>query len=77
MRLHQLRAIVESLNVYHPDTEIRIGDQLECGPYLNASVGGVYLSTDNERLVICANDDETWKEEVSERDMETLWAPSS
>lgn len=55
----------------HPDTEVRIGDQIEAGPYSNASVGGVWTSPPDrngevERVILCANDDAPWLDECDD-----------
>lgn len=65
------------------NAEIRIGDQTEAGPYLHASVGGVFGSDNG--VILCANDDEEWISEtpgayVEEKDMPelpVLWSPPS
>ncbi len=56
--------------------EIRIGDQVESGPYLNAAVGGVFKGTNGE-VILCANDDDQWREEATgiDHDLPVLWKP--
>lgn len=62
------------------DVEIRVGDQVESGPYLHASVGGIFKGSKGE-VVICANDDEVWKDEIAGFDPEqvperpVIWKP--
>jgi len=74
MKLKDLIAAIQIMEQYDPEAEVRVGDQIECGPYMNASVGGIFRSRDSKRFVICANDDEQWKEEEV-LEMETVWVP--
>lgn len=46
------------------DREVRIGDQVESGPYLNASLGSIFKGRNGD-LILCANDDEVWKDEAA------------
>jgi hypothetical protein len=58
--------------------EIRVGDQVESGPYLNASVGGVFQGRKGD-VILCANDDEVWQDEAAgfhpDYELEKLWTP--
>lgn len=62
------------------NAHIRIGDQLEAGPYSHASVGGVWQGVDGD-VILCANDDEEWKDEhvvlegESTDPLPVLWSP--
>jgi hypothetical protein len=60
------------------DAEIRIGDQVESGPYLNAAVGGVFKGTDGS-VILCADDDDQWREEPTgiDHNLPVLWTPQS
>ena len=59
------------------EIQIRIGDQVESGPYLHASVGGVFRGTDGS-IILCANDDEQWHEEATgiDHNLPVLWRPT-
>jgi len=58
--------------------EIRLGDQIESGQYLHASVGGVYEGTRLD-VILCANDDEQWFDEgvqiTESQTLKALWEP--
>lgn len=57
------------------DAEIRIGDQIESGPYLHASVGGAWRGKLGA-IILCAADDEVWEDEAAaERTVEQIWKP--
>lgn len=71
--------LLDLLQGQHIDrrAQLRVGDQVESGPYLHASVGGVYKGRDGE-IVICANDDQQWTDEYAkapDSELECLWAP--
>ena len=74
---HVLRSVINA-NVDAGENEIRIGDQVESGPYLHASVGGVFKGTQGE-IILCANDDDQWREEPTgvDHDLPVLWKPQS
>ena len=78
--------LIDLLGGFHPDTEVRIGDQIEQGPYLHQAVGGVWKLLDDESgvrgIVLCASDDDLWKEEFTIEDEEApelpqVWKPPS
>jgi len=73
--------LLDALQGLHIDrrAEIRIGEQVEGGPYLHASVGGVWIGNEGD-IIICANDDEVWKDEYAmnpEKELQVLWAPQT
>ena len=81
MNVRELFEVLERLVAADPRNwkkEIRIGDQIESGPYLHASVGGVFRGEEGQ-IIICANDDDRWKDEsVTLQDgqvLSTLWKP--
>jgi hypothetical protein len=61
------------------DADIRIGDQVESGPYLHASVGGAFLARNGKDIILTANDDKVWQDEAagyhSDYELEVLWRP--
>lgn len=56
------------------DKEVRIGEQIESGPYLNAGLASIYRST-RGGVIICANDDEQWFDETTGIDSPTSVDP--
>jgi hypothetical protein len=63
--------LMELLKTQPADAEVRIGDQIEGGPYSNAPVGGVWTSPPDrngsiERVILCANDDTRWLDECDD-----------
>jgi hypothetical protein len=74
--LHQLLETMIHLDPSSMQKEVRIGDQIESGPYLHASVGGVWRGRKGE-VVIAANDDEVWKDESAgyhpDFELERIW----
>ena len=82
--------LIDLLGKYSPDTEIRIGDQIEAGPYLHQEVGGVWTDRPGSRgevgcVILCANDDNNlWKDESEdpafpnvEDELPLIWKPPS
>jgi hypothetical protein len=61
------------------DAEVRIGDQVESGPYLHARIGGVFRSHNGRDIILTANDDEVWYDEEAntgrDDELEVLWRP--
>lgn len=79
MKVSELHALLARVLVNGKDPEIRVGDQIESGPYLHASVGGVFEGTGGD-IILCGNDDDQWKDEsVSDSDddpeLPVLWQP--
>ena len=78
MKIKELKDLLQAeCDKENGDAEIRIGDAIESGPYLHASLGGVWKSLEGS-LILCANDDEVWHvEEVqsSEEDLQVLYYP--
>lgn len=81
MKVRDLHKLVVDLVAKDPsilEREVRIGDQIESGPYLHASVGGVWRGRNNE-VVFCANDDEQWQDDAAgyhpDFELEKLWIP--
>ena len=78
MNISQLRNLIALLP---GDAEVRIGDQIEAGPYLHQEVGGVWRSLDNggghRAVILCAGDSDLWKsEELQPPDvLPLLWKP--
>lgn len=71
---HLLRSVINA-NVDNGEKEIRIGDQIEAGPYSHSPVGGVYLGTWGE-VIICADPDTPATDEESmHENLPVLWAP--
>lgn len=60
------------------EMDIRIGDQVESGPYLHSAVGGIFKGTDGD-IILCANDDDDWSEEETgiDHELPVLWSPPS
>ena len=65
-----VKALMDILSGLPESAEIRIGDQLEAGPYDHLPVGGVWTnhqSADSPsvvRVILCGNvDEEDWYEE--------------
>lgn len=57
------------------ERDIRLGDQIESGPYLHASVGGIFESPECN-LIVCANDDEVWRDETAKvSELKAVWPP--
>ena len=54
-----------------PDSEIRVGDVIECGPYSHTSVGGVWRI--DAGIVLCANPDDDWVNENADEALPLLW----
>lgn len=53
--------------------DIRIGDQIESGPYEHGSVVGIYRGTDGD-VIVCGGDD--WEEEETGFDeLPVVWSP--
>lgn len=83
MTIYELKELCETLLANGKgNAEVRVGDTIESGPYLHASVGGIFESPKGY-LVICVNDDEQWCDESPEKfvehdeSMKVLWKPPS
>jgi hypothetical protein len=70
-----VRELIEVLATIAPDTEVRIGDYLEAGPYTHTTVGGIWRVEDG--IVVCANPDDEWTAESAKETLEIIWAPST
>jgi hypothetical protein len=68
--------LIEVLRDRNPEDEVRIGDQLEAGPYEHYPVGGVYKGTHRE-VILCSNPDARSTEEPTgtDHDLLVLWRP--
>lgn len=68
----KVATLITLLKALPAEAEIRIGDQIEAGPYSNAEVGGIWLSApvngSSERVILCANDDAPWLDEAGSLD---------
>lgn len=82
MRLYELHALLgEMIEKGHQLAEVRIGDMIESGPYLNTSVASVFQDNAGH-VIICGSDDEDWRDETihgheAERGMPILWPASA
>jgi hypothetical protein len=72
----KVRELLEVLKASNQDAEVRVGDQLEAGPYANIPVGGVYLGSKSE-VIICADPDAPMTDEPTgvDHDLPWLWKP--
>ncbi len=79
--------LLELMEKHGKDVEVRIGDQIEAGPYSHDRVGGVWTNREDHvggvhYVILCA-DDSQWHDEielteefVSDRDeLPLLWKP--
>jgi hypothetical protein len=71
--------LLDLLQGQHIDrrAQLRIGDQVESGPYLHASIGGVFAGSEGS-VILTANDDEVWTDESAfnpDVELKVLWAP--
>ncbi len=60
------------------EVEIRIGDQIEAGPYSHDRVGGVWESKPDggDHCIILCAEDTNWRDvEVSSHALPVLWTP--
>jgi len=73
MKVHELAAVLRAAS---PEAEVRIGDQLEAGPYEHIQVGGVFKGTAGE-VILCADPDAPSQDEPTgiDHDMPVLWKP--
>jgi len=51
------------------DAEVRIGEQIESGPYLHGAIGSVYR-IEKGVLVLCVDDEGIWTDETMP---EAIW----
>lgn len=77
MNVRQLHQLLETMIHNDPavmHSSVRIGDQIEAGPYEHTPVGGIYRGTDGE-VIICADPDAESKEEATGIDhgLPVLW----
>ena len=61
--------LIALLNHLPMNAEIRIGDQIEAGPYLHQAPGGVWVKKDPngavvKSVILCAGDDDLWTDET-------------
>jgi hypothetical protein len=68
----KVRELIDLLATIDPDMEVRIGDYLEAGPYAHTSIGGIWRVEDG--IVMCANPDDEWTEENSDRALPVIWS---
>lgn len=68
------RELINLLMSQAHDADVRIGDQVESGPYLHASVGGVWRNGSGD-VILTANDDKVWKDESAGGEVEVIWQP--
>ena len=75
------------MEAHGKDVEIRIGDQIECGPYSHDKVGGVWTDRPDsggviQSVILCAEDSE-WRDEADNGipgegdELPLLWKPTS
>jgi hypothetical protein len=89
MNIQDLTNLLLGLMDQHgKEVEVRIGDQIEAGPYFHASVGGVWTDRTGSggevtKVILCANDDDPWTSEcdepvfpVSGEELPLIWKPS-
>lgn len=60
------------------DVEVRIGDQIEAGPYSHVKVGAVFKGA-GEVVIICGDPDGEWFEEAQgvDHDLPVIWKEPS
>jgi hypothetical protein len=68
-----VRELVALLSKIDPDREVRIGDQIESGPYSHTSVGGVWRI--DAGIVMCASPDDEWVSESTDEAPPIVWTP--
>jgi hypothetical protein len=78
--LYQVLELLVRADARNWDKEIRVGDQVESGPYLHASVGGIFQGSQGQ-VIICGNDDDQWKDEAAAAggiaaELPVLWQPA-
>ena len=81
MTVQELIAVLGNLSA---DMEVRIGDQLDLGPYSHDRVGGVWTSRPNhagdiQYVILCA-EDANWQDEFegdikSDDELPMVWMP--
>lgn len=81
MTVQELIAVLGNLSA---DMEVRIGDQLDLGPYSHDRVGGVWTSRPNhagdiQYVILCA-EDTNWQDEFegdikSDDELPLVWMP--
>jgi len=62
-----VQELIEVLGQLPADTEVRVGDQNDCGPYFHDRVGSIWTDQpddtgDIQSVIICAEDTD-WKSE--------------
>jgi len=73
--------LLELMETHGKDTEIRIGDQAEAGPYFHDRVGGVWTSDTGPGYVILCAEDTDWVDELkidekpSDVELPVVWKP--
>lgn len=80
----KVQELIEVLGQLAPDMEVRVGDQIELGPYSHDRVGGVWTSRPNnagdiQYVILCA-EDTNWQEEFDgaitvEDELPLVWMP--
>ena len=70
MTVAELLAALQTLD---PGQDVRVGDQLEAGPYEHSSVGGAWRVACG--IVLCANPDAELVEEDPGIELPCLWRP--
>ena len=74
MKIKELKIFCQALEDQGlGERDIRLGDQIESGPYMHSSVGGLWLGSDGS-LILSHNDDEAWKTE-EDPTLIALWQP--
>jgi len=77
--------LLELMDKHGKDVEVRIGDQIEAGPYYHDRVGGVWSNRPDNAggvyyVILCAEDTD-WKEEADNAtpeegdELPLLWKP--
>lgn len=85
-----VQELIVLLSQYPTDTEVRIGDQIEAGPYLHQEIGGAWTDRPGSRggvscVILCANDTSNlWKDESEDpqfpsedEELPLIWKPPS
>jgi len=71
MRVNELIEILETFRVSNP--EVRIGDQIEAGPYEHFGIVGLWKG-EQGTIILCGNPDEEGYDESPLTELPKLWA---
>ena len=67
-----VRELIDVLAAIDPDMEVRIGDQIESGPYSHTSVGGIWRGAKGA-VIVCGNPDDEWVNESTDEALPGIW----